>query len=193
MTRVIGLAGPPGAGKSTLAARMADAVAGSAVVLPMDGFHFRNAELERRGLAVRKGAPDTFDVDGLVALLARVREPGRRALTAPAYSREAHEPVADAIVIPASATVVIVEGNYLGLSGGGWERVRPLLDELWFLDVPWEVTRERLIARRVDTGRSAPEAVSWVDTVDKANDRAIRATASAADRVLTDGEAPPLL
>ena len=192
MTRVVGLAGPPGAGKSTLAVRMADAVAGSAIVLPMDGFHLRNAELERRGLAARKGASDTFDVDGLVALLTRLREPGRLALAAPAYSRTLHEPVEDAIDIPADIDAVIVEGNYLGLSVGGWDRVRPLIDELWFLDVPWDVTRERLIARRVATGRSATEAVAWVDTVDKANDQAIRATASAADKILRDGEVPDL-
>ncbi|GMA34411.1 hypothetical protein [Demequina litorisediminis] len=86
---------------------------------------------------------------------------------------------------------MIVEGNYLGLDRGQWRSVRPLLDVLWFLDVPWDVTRDRLIARRVATGRTRSEAVAWVDTVDKANDALIRSTASAADAVLADGEVPP--
>ncbi len=169
---------------------MADAAAGSAVVVPIDGFHFSNAALELRGLAGRKGAPDTYDVDALVALLVRLREPGRDALTAPAYSRDLHEPVKDAIAVPAGVRVVIVEGNYLGLLRDGWERVRPLLDDLWFLDVPWAVTRARLIARRVTTGRDRADAVAWVDRVDRANDEVIRATSPAANRLLTDGETP---
>ena len=191
MTRILGLAGPPGSGKSTLAARMADACGTRAAVLPMDGFHLSNATLAERGLADRKGAPETFDVVGLVALLEALRAPGRDDLAAPTYSRALHEPVADALPLPTTLDVVIVEGNYLGLADGGWERVRPLLDRLWFLDVPWDVTRDRLIARRVATGRDAAEATAWVDSVDKANDALIRTTASAADAILADGEIPP--
>ncbi|MFV0287726.1 MAG: nucleoside/nucleotide kinase family protein, partial [Demequina sp.] len=147
MTRIVGLAGPPGSGKSTLAARMVDAWGPGVVVVPMDGFHLSNADLAATGLAARKGAPETFDVAGLVTLLTALRKPGRGALTAPAYSRELHDPVPDAIAIPAGASTVIVEGNYLGLSLGQWRSVRPRLDILWFLDVPWDVTRDRLIAR----------------------------------------------
>ncbi|WP_084077764.1 hypothetical protein [Demequina sp. NBRC 110057] len=191
MTRVVGLAGPPGSGKSTLAARMADAWGPGVVAVPMDGFHLSNEVLASRGLASRKGAPDTFDVDGLVALLGGLADPARADLAAPAYSRELHDPVPDAIALPAGLDTVILEGNYLGLGMGGWERVRPLLGYLWFLDVPWEVTRERLIARRAATGRDPAEAVAWVDAVDRENDALIRATASAADAPLADGEVPP--
>lgn len=191
MTRIVGLAGPPGSGKSTLAARMTDAWGPSAVVVPMDGFHLSNDVLVSRGLSSRKGAPDTFDVDGLVALLTSLRRTDRGDVAAPAYSRERHDPVPAALTIDATAAVVIVEGNYLGLATDGWERVRPLLDWLWFLDVPWTLTRQRLVARRIATGRDPEEATAWVDTVDKANDRTVRATASAADSLLTDGEVPP--
>ncbi|GMA34412.1 hypothetical protein [Demequina litorisediminis] len=92
MTRIVGLAGPPGSGKSTLAARMADAWGPGAVVVPMDGFHLTSAALAASGLAGSKGAPETFDVAGFVTLLTALREPGRGALTAPAYSREAPRP-----------------------------------------------------------------------------------------------------
>lgn len=184
MTHVLGIAGGPGAGKSTLAARIAAEADGRAVVVPADGFHLPNRVLAERGLASRKGAPDTFDVEGLATLLAAVRDAGRGDLAAPAYSRELHEPVAGAIAIPAGIPTVIVEGNYLGLSASGWERVRPLVDELWFLDVPWDVARERLIRRRLAAGRDHTDAQQWVDTVDAANHALIAPTRRAADRII---------
>ncbi|MDN4476759.1 nucleoside/nucleotide kinase family protein [Demequina sp. SYSU T00192] len=182
---ILGIAGIPGAGKSTLARELVAglrAAGAAAAYLPMDGFHLSAAELARRALADRKGAPETFDVDGFVALLRRVRA-AREDVLAPDYDRDLHDVVPGGLVVPAGARIVVTEGNYLGV-GGGWEAVRPALDALWFLDVPWEVARERLIERRVATGRLRDDAVAWVDTVDAANARLVGASRGAADLVI---------
>jgi pantothenate kinase len=184
---LLGVSGGPGSGKSTLANSLAEHWTYSgAVVVPMDGFHLSNAQLERAGLADRKGAPESFDAVGLGALLAGIR--AGITTSAPAYSRETHDVVPDAIDIPEACRIVIVEGNYLGLSTDPWLAVRSHLDWLWRLDVPWERARERLIARRIATGRDPTAAREWVDTVDAANARLV--TSSDADVVLEwSGEA----
>src|SRR5438067_2220717 len=113
--RVLGIAGAPGSGKSTLARAVADSLGEQAVVVPMDGFHLANAELARLGRAARKGAPDTFDAAGYVALLRRLRSAPvtRETVYAPAFRREIEEPVAGAIAVPPDVPLVITEGNYL--------------------------------------------------------------------------------
>ena len=163
---LLGVVGVPGSGKSTLAAALAAGAPADlhARVVPMDGFHLSGASLAERGLADRKGAPETFDGAAFAALLGRLRlEDG--VVMAPAYSRALHEPVADACEVPAECRLVVVEGNYLEL----WPEVRALLDEVWFLEVPWAVARERLIARHVAGGRTVADAAAWVDRVDAAN------------------------
>ena len=182
---VIGIAGIPGAGKSTYARALVSAVIDrgvSAAYLPMDGFHLPASELARRGLAGRKGAPETFDAAAYVGLLRSVRDAraAGREILAPDYDRDLHDVVPDRLVIPAGTRVVVTEGNYLGWGAGGWEGVRPLLDALWWLDVPWEVARARLIERRVTTGRSRADAVAWVDSVDEANARIVQAARASA-------------
>lgn len=187
-TAVLGLAGGPGSGKSTFAAALAAAVTASgveAVALPMDGFHLSNAELERRHLADRKGSPETFDSEGLAAILDAIRQPRGAAVWAPAYSRELHEPVRSAIEVGPRVGLVIVEGNWLGLDAGEWLGVRARLDALWFLDVPWEVCRERLVARRVATGREEVAARAWVDSVDAENYWLAQNSSRLADRLIT--------
>lgn len=133
--RVLGIAGPPGAGKSTLADRLVAALDGRAALVPMDGFHLAAAELERLGRADRKGAPDTFDAAGYTALLRRLRAPDPvHAVYAPAFDRSLEEPVAGSLPVAPDVPLVVTEGNYLLLDDGPWAPVRGLLDEVWFLD-----------------------------------------------------------
>lgn len=186
MTRyLLGVTGAPGAGKSTFAVteqRRLSEEGMAAAVLPMDGFHLSQSELVRLGRRDRMGAPDTFDVDGFVATLERLRAPG--AVTAPGFDRDIEEAVADAIEIGADIRMVIVEGNYLLHDRDGWERVRPLLDRVVFLALDDTVRRERLIARHVAFGKSPVEAEAWVARSDDPNAALVAATAYRADEVL---------
>ena len=178
--RIVGIAGGPGAGKSTLA----DTLAGpGAVVVGMDGWHLANSTLERLGRLDRKGAPDTFDAAGYVAFLERFRTTADT-LWAPEYRRSVEESIGGAIEIPPTTTLLVTEGNYLLLDTEPWRRIRDLLDEAWFLRPDEAVRRERLIARHVAVGRSHDEAVARADGSDAANATLIAATASRADRVL---------
>lgn len=182
---MLGLAGAPGAGKSTVAQRLLEALPGRAAVVPMDGYHLANAELARLGRAGRKGAPDTFDSAGYVALLARLR---RRAadqvVYAPEYRREIGEAVAGAIAVPPEIELVITEGNYLLLDQGHWAGVRAQLDAVWYVDIDDELRRERLAARHMRYGRTAEQARAWVLHTDEPNAVLVAASRARADLVL---------
>jgi pantothenate kinase len=187
---LLGVAGAPGAGKSTFAeaeARRLGLEGTPAVVLPMDGFHLSQAELVQLGRRDRMGAPDTFDVDAFVATLARLRQPG--AVTAPGFDRTIEEPVRDAIEIGADIGFVIVEGNYLLHDRDGWERVRPLLDRVIFLAPDDALRRARLVARHIAFGKTPAEAEEWVARSDDANAALVAATAHRADDVVREGAA----
>lgn len=185
--RIIGITGCPGAGKSTLAAQFVAEHADTSVVLPMDGFHLAQRELLRLGRSDRKGAPDTFDVGGYVALLERLRSGPVGTVYAPAFDRQLEEPIANSIGIEPHHTTIVTEGNYLLLSDGGWEHVRPLLDEVWFVDIDDHLRRQRLIARHIAHGRTPAAAASWVDSVDEPNATLILATRAAATRAVPSG------
>jgi pantothenate kinase len=182
---LLGIAGAPGSGKSTVAAALAGHRE-DAVVLPMDGFHLAQAQLDALGRADRKGAPDTFDVDGFAAVLRRVRDGGD--VYVPGFDRTIEEPIAAQIRVPADAALVIVEGNYLLLDAGGWEAVAGLLDEVWFLQPDGDLRRRRLEARHVEFGRTPDEARRWVHDVDEPNAVLIAASAPRAARVIEVGE-----
>lgn len=180
--RLLGIAGEPGAGKSTVAACLAEALGEAVVVVPMDGFHLANRELQRLGRAGRKGAPDTFDAAGYAALLARLRHPrAGETVYAPAFHREIEEPIAGEIPVPAEASLVITEGNYLLLEEGPWREVRGLLDEAWFVDVEPERRRAQLLERHMRFGRSRAEALAWIEHTDEPNAVRIAASAGRAD------------
>lgn len=179
---LLGIAGAPGAGKSTLAASIAADVPGS-VIVPMDGFHLTTASLSARGLAAERGTPRTFDATGYVALLRRLR--GGNTVRAPDFDRSAEEPVPDAIEVPGSCPLVITEGNYLLLDVEPWVRVRPLLDETWFVEVPEPVRVARLVARFVGFGMDKGVAHERVlHGSDAANARLVAPTRSRADLVV---------
>ncbi|WP_443113037.1 nucleoside/nucleotide kinase family protein [Herbaspirillum seropedicae] len=182
--KILGIAGAPGSGKSTLAQALLEQAGERAVVLPMDGYHLANAELARLGRAARKGAEDTFDSAGYVALLSRLRSQGGDELIyAPQFLREIEEAVAGAIPIPPSTQLIITEGNYLLLDRGHWTRVRPLLDECWYLEVDPTLRVQRLIARHVQFGRTPEAARAWVMDSDEANAALIETTRPRADLI----------
>jgi pantothenate kinase len=181
--RLLGLAGPPGAGKSTLALALHRARPQATAIVPMDGFHLAQAELERLGRAQRKGAPDTFDAAGFTHLLRRLRAQPNSAETvyAPAFRRELEEPVAGAIAIAPEVPVLLVEGNYLLLEDPAWAGVRPLLDACWWVGVDDALRVARLVERHEQFGRSAQAAREWVERSDEANTRLMMASAHRAD------------
>lgn len=183
--RVLGIAGPPGAGKSTLAEKLTEALEGRAVLVPMDGFHLAGAELERLGRADRKGAPDTFDAPGYAALLRRLRDPDPdHPVYAPAFDRALEEPVAGALAVAPDVPLVITEGNYLLLDEGPWAPVRGLLDEAWFLELAPEVRVRRLVERHVRYGKPPAVARAWVERSDEANARLVERGRDLADVVV---------
>jgi pantothenate kinase len=181
---LLGIAGCPGAGKSTMSAAITAGVP-SSVVVPMDGFHMLNDDLIHLGRRDRKGAPDTFDVDAYVTMLSRVRRqvPGE-VVTLPRYDPAASTPVPDAIAVGSEIDLVITEGNYLLVDYPPWSAVRPLLDEVWFVDVDDAVRVPRLIARHIEFGKSPDEAVEWVMRSDEANAAVVAATRGRADVVV---------
>jgi len=184
--KLLGLTGPPGGGKSTLAQALLEALPGRAIVVPMDGFHLANAELARLGRADRKGAPDTFDSAGYVALLQRLKaQRAGEVVYAPEFHRDIEEAVAGAIAVPSQVPLVITEGNYLLLDDGPWRDVRPLLDEVWYVDVDDALRRERLVQRHMRFGRSLEAARDWVASTDEPNARRIALTRERADLLLT--------
>jgi pantothenate kinase len=193
--RLLGIAGAPGAGKTTYARRLvAESVLDGvpAAYVPMDGFHLADGALSELGLLDRKGAPETFDAWGYAALLRRLRRPGcdpdheaGPVIWAPAFERDLEQPVAGAIAVPAAAELVVTEGNYLLLDLPEWRAARTELDEVWFLDCPDDVRRARLVARHVEFGRPAAEAEAWVARVDDANAALVARSRERADRVIT--------
>jgi len=182
---LLGLVGAPGAGKSTLAAALQDHLGELAQVVPMDGFHLANVELQRLGLAGRKGAPETFDSAGYVALLRRLRDqqPHER-IYAPEFLRELEEPIAGAIGVAAQTRLVITEGNYLLLEQGPWAEVAGLLDAVWYVEPDEPLRLQRLLQRHMAFGRSEQAARDWIASTDEPNARLIEASRPRADRVL---------
>ena len=174
--RLLGITGAPGVGKSSFAASL------NLPVVPMDGFHYADAELLRRGLGARKGAPETFDAEGYAVLLRRIRA-GERDVVAPAFERGLEQPLAGALWVPPTGTVV-TEGNYLLLDQARWRAVRAQLDVVWHLRIDDEVRRERLIARHVEFGKTLDEARAWVARVDDANAALVEAAAARSDAVV---------
>lgn len=182
---ILGITGAPGSGKSTFAAWIQQQFApGTAIVVPMDGFHLGNAIIEGTPLRRRKGAIDTFDAGGYLSLLRRLVRRDEAVVYAPEFRRTLDEPVAASIAVRAEVPLVITEGNYLLAEQEPWKEVRAQLDEVWFVDTPHALRLERLVARHVSFGMDQAAAEAWAHGPDEANARLIQATKPGADRII---------
>jgi pantothenate kinase len=180
---ILGITGSPGAGKTAMASQIASTI-DDAVHVPMDGFHLADVQLRRLGLLDRKGAIDTFDAHGYLALLQRIRRQDTEIVYAPAFDRDIEQPVAGSIGVAPTARLVVTEGNYLLDDAQPWPDVRSTLDEVWFVDLATEERRRRLIARHIEYGKSSAQAQAWVRAVDDANAERIERVRHKADLVV---------
>jgi pantothenate kinase len=185
---ILGICGPPGSGKSTLAGSLLAALGSRAALVPMDGFHLANSELIRLGRRDRKGAIDTFDGAGYVALIRRLRAADEPVVYAPEFRREIEEAIAGAIAIQSEVPLIITEGNYLLSGADPWNALGALLDQIWYVD-PGEILRqERLIARHIAFGKSPDFARSWSLGPDQRNAEMIESSRSAADLTIATAD-----
>lgn len=182
---ILGITGAPGAGKSTVASWIHQQVSpGTAVVVPMDGFHLGNAIIDGTPLRQRKGAMDTFDAGGYLALLRRLVRRDEPVVYAPEFRRTLDEPVAASIAVPVEMPLVITEGNYLLADQEPWKEIRAQLDEVWFVDTPHELRLSRLVARHMMFGMEPAAAEAWAHGPDEANAQLILTARPAADRII---------
>lgn len=182
---LVALAGPPGAGKSTLAADLVAALGTGAKAVPMDGFHYDDAVLIARGARGRKGAPDTFDVHGFLHLLRRLRTEDEVAI--PLFDRDLEISRAGADIVTAADRVLVVEGNYLLLNEAPWPQCVPLFNLTVWIDVPESELDRRLLARWAHYGKTPEQARAWIDDNDMPNIRRVSHNSRKADVVLRFG------
>ena len=172
---LIAIAGPPGAGKSTMADNLANGLKArgeTAAVLPMDGFHMDNAVLIERGLLARKGIPETFDVRGFLDIVRAVR-PADQEVLVPVFDRSRELAIASARPISPHDRFIIIEGNYLLFTQGKWADLDGIFDFTIMLAPPIEVLEERLWERWRGYKLSEEEASAKVYGNDLPNGRLI--------------------
>jgi len=178
---ILGIVGKPGVGKSTFTQVLSQHLSQDLVaILPMDGFHMSNEELIQLGRRERKGAPDTFDIDSFAQTLSLIKQ-SEGDVTFPIFEREIEASIPSAGLIPATAKLIIVEGNYLLHSDSGWDQIRQQLDESWYLKVDDDLRMQRLIERHIHFGKSPEAAKEWSEGTDEANARLIQESEARAD------------
>lgn len=191
---VLGITGPPAAGKTTLAEELVRAlapqppaglVAGAWVAhVPMDGFHLADVELDRLGLRAVKGHPDTFDPLGYAALLRRLHEDEDEIIYAPGFERVIEQPIAGAVPVTRQARLIVTEGNYLLLDEQRWAGVRRLCSEIWYAELDPGERLRRLVDRHVRFGKDEAAAVAWATGTDARNAAVVAATRDSADLIV---------
>lgn len=186
---LVGIAGPPGAGKSTLADNLREDLVTRgelAEVLPMDGFHMDNDLLQERGLLARKGAPETFDVRGFIDILAAVRT-GDQEVLVPVFDRSREIAIASARAIDAETRIILVEGNYLLLDQGPWKQLDGKFDLTIFVGPPYSVLEERLRSRWIGYGLDESAIQAKLYQNDLPNGRLIIENSRVADITIDNG------
>jgi pantothenate kinase len=182
--RILGITGAPGAGKSTVAQAIAEALGGQAVRVGMDAFHLANPVLAAHGSRDRKGAPDTFDPWGYANLLHRLKSNREPVVYAPVFDRGLEESIGSAIPVAREVPLVITEGNYLLLDAEGWLESREQIDEVWYLDVNEDERQVRLVRRHKAFGKPHEEAEAWALGSDQRNAEVVGATRTRADLII---------
>jgi pantothenate kinase len=180
---MVGITGAPASGKSTLAENLRDALIASgetAIVVPMDGFHYDDVILNARGHRSRKGAPYTFDAPGFENLLKRIRS-GERDIAIPVFDRSMELARAGADIVDDKAKFIVIEGNYLLLKEPPWSNLRGLFDFTIYLKVSLEELEQRLIKRWLDLGFDMAYATDWIASNDIHNIRHVIDNSGAAD------------
>ncbi len=185
MRSIVAIAGPPGAGKSTLAEALAGKLSDTAI-LPMDGFHYDDAILRDRGRLAHKGAPDTFDVGGLLSVLERLRE-ATSDVAVPVFDRDLEISRGSARIIPYRTRLILVEGNYLLLDRTPWQGLAPCFDLTVMLRVPRDELARRLTGRWQHYGLTAEEIARKLETNDLPNGDTVREESCDADLVVVNG------
>ena len=184
---MVAITGAPGSGKSTLAHNLRgelERLGETAIVVPMDGFHFDDAVLNARGHRPRKGAPFTFDAAGFEVILKRIRVSAPD-VAIPVFDRTMELARAGADIVEASARIVLVEGNYLLLNEAPWSRLKTLFDLTIFIDVPRAELKRRLIQRWLDHGFDRTYAENWVASNDLLNIDEVIAKRSQPDMIIS--------
>jgi pantothenate kinase len=185
---MVGIAGAPASGKSTFAEKLHEDLtqAGqTAVIVPMDGFHFDDVVLNARGHRARKGAPHTFDARGFIHLLGRIkaREPD---IAIPVFDRSMELARAGASIVGAATKFILVEGNYLLLQQEPWQNLRAMFDLSVYLDVPQAELEQRLVKRWLDHGFDLDYATNWIASNDGPNISTVINQSGKADIVISN-------
>ncbi|MFJ6028711.1 nucleoside/nucleotide kinase family protein [Pseudarthrobacter sp. NPDC092424] len=184
-TRVLlGIAGAPGAGKSTAAQAIVSAMDGQAALVGMDAFHLANDVLANHGSQSRKGAPDTFDPWGYAHLLRRLKCNQEPVVYAPIFDRHIEEPIGCAIPVGSNVPLIVTEGNYLLLDADGWREGKESIDQVWYLDTPDDERQRRLMRRHEAFGKPAGEAKAWALGSDQRNADIVEGSRERADLII---------
>ncbi|SDE94225.1 AAA domain-containing protein [Celeribacter baekdonensis] len=182
---LVAVAGPPGAGKSTLAEALADKIGPEAQVIPMDGFHRDNEWLIQHDLLARKGAPDTFDAAAFLSLIKQFAK--GESPRFPLFDRAGDCTVPEAGALSEATRILLIEGNYLLLDRPIWRDLAAFWDMTVFIDVPKAELERRLIARWIDHGLDPDAARARAQSNDLINADTVIAQSAPADWTISNG------